>query len=74
MRKRKVIVTLRELPDEALEALVPRLREAGLTDDNVLPILGIITGEADDEAVAALSELDDVEAVRDDVEATHQAV
>lgn len=62
---RRLTVTVAESHAAALEDVAAALRRAGMEVEQVLPTLGIITGSAEDEQLAAIAGVAGVAAVEE---------
>ena len=63
--RRHVTVTVAATHSGELDALAGRLAQAGMDVEQVLTVLGIITGSVEDEQLAALRRLAGVSAVEE---------
>ena len=64
--RRRLTVTLADSHAAAAEEVAAALREAGLEVEQVLPALGVVTGLADDEQLAAIAALPGVASVEEE--------
>lgn len=67
---KNLILTLKEPTSDSITDLLPQLEQHEFRVGSVLEILGVVTGSAPESAIAALQALPQIEAVREDQEAS----